>query len=251
MLVGHVSDPHFDGTERSFTRATRVVEYLNGLVQSVDLVVVTGDIADHGDPAEYAVARELFGQLEYPVAYVPGNHDERAAFRDFVGSPPAGGAGGDDAPINRVERVGGATFALCDSTIPGRDDGRLDDATVDWLRAIVDHLSEDDPLFVCLHHPPVELHMPFIDRIRLLEPERLADVLRKRTSSTFVLCGHAHSPTATTFGDWPVRVAPGVTSTFVMPWERGDRPIDRDLPPALAMHVLDEGRLTTTYRVIA
>jgi len=64
-----------------------------------------------------------------------------------------------------------------------------------------------------------------------------------------VLCGHAHTPAASTFAGRPLLVAPGVVSTLRLPWETAND-IDEQMPPALAFHVLDDdGRLTTHYRL--
>jgi hypothetical protein len=65
-----------------------------------------------------------------------------------------------------------------------------------------------------------------------------------------VLCGHAHTPAATTFAGRPLLVAPGVISTMRLPWESGPDP-DLLAPPAVAFHVLgDDRRLTTHYRFV-
>ena len=48
----------------------------------------------------------------------------------------------------------------------------------------------------------------------------------------------------------PLIVAPAVTWTLRMPWE-GSAPADREQPPGLAFHVLDDqARLTTHFRVV-
>ena len=65
-----------------------------------------------------------------------------------------------------------------------------------------------------------------------------------------ILCGHAHTAAASTFAGRPVRVAPSTASTLRLPWEHGDL-FDREAPPAVAFHVLDDaGRLTTHFRVV-
>lgn len=61
-----------------------------------------------------------------------------------------------DTPIDRAYRVGGALFAMCDSSIPGRHDGVLADETLDWLDAELT-AAGGLPAFVCFHHPPVIL----------------------------------------------------------------------------------------------
>jgi Icc protein len=99
---------------------------------------------------------------------------------------------------------------------------------------------------VCFHHPPVRLHHPFIDEIRLRNDERLAEVLNDKVVA--VLCGHAHTAATTTFAGRPLVVAPGVVSTAVLPFE-SNAGIEFGLPPAIAFHVLDDNRgLVTHFR---
>jgi Icc protein len=243
MVVAHLSDTHLDGFDRSIERTARVMRYLNGLAQPVDAVLVTGDIADHGAAQEYLDARKLLSSPS-PVLTCPGNHDVRRTYREVLLDAP-----GEDGPINQVHRVCGATFAMCDSTIPGRNEGLLDAKTIDWLDAQLT-AAPDAPAFVCFHHPPADLHHPIVDTIRLHGERRLAAVIDRHPQVVAVLCGHAHTAAATTFAGLPVLVAPGVVSTMRLPWEHGDDP-DLLAPPALAFHVLgDDRRLTTHYRAI-
>ncbi|SHF38428.1 metallophosphoesterase [Streptoalloteichus hindustanus] len=243
IVVAHVSDIHLDGGERSAERAERVFAYLDALPRPVDAVLVTGDIADHGLAAEYERASKIL-PTSAPVFTCPGNHDVRSAYRQDLLDQPVG-----DEPVNQVHRAGGAVFALCDSTIPTRDDGVLTDQTLSWLDEVLTEAA-DEPVFVCFHHPPVRLHSPFIDEIRQYGEDQLAAVLARHPQVVAVLCGHAHTAAASTFAGRPLLVAPGVVSTLRLPWESG-RTLDHNLPPALAFHVLDDDRrLTTHYRVI-
>jgi Icc-related predicted phosphoesterase len=103
---------------------------------------------------------------------------------------------------------------------------------------------------VGLHHPPVMVHSPMLDSMRQLGEQRLADVLAERVGPTYLLCGHAHTPCATTFAGFPLIVAPGVRSTLVLPWESSTVSVDESRAPGLAMHVLSAGRLTTHFRFL-
>ncbi|SNT64028.1 3',5'-cyclic AMP phosphodiesterase CpdA [Asanoa hainanensis] len=243
MIIAQLSDLHLDGGERSRHRVERVVRELAGLQPAPDVVLITGDIADHGEEGEYAVARELCRDLPAPVLFCPGNHDVRGAYRKVLLGESAG-----DAPVNRAHRVGGALFAMCDSSIPGQHDGLLADSTLEWLDAEL--AAVDLPAFVCFHHPPVVLGLPFADQSRQLATDRLAAVVAAHPNVVALLCGHAHTPGATTFAGRPLLVAPGVVSTFRLPFEP-TATIDQDLPPMLAYHLLDDDRrLTTHYRVV-
>ncbi len=246
VVFAHVSDTHFDGGERARERAERVMAFLNGLPRPLDAVVVTGDIADHGLPEEYEEARKVLA-TPYPLITCPGNHDVRDAYREVMLADD--GPGGGDEPVDRVYRAGGAVFAMCDSTIPGRPDGILRDQTISWLDEVLAATPHDTPVFVCFHHPPLTLHAPYVDEIRQFGEDRLAAVLTRHPHVAAVLCGHAHTAAASTFAGLPLIVAPGVVSTVRLAVEDGT--VDLDAPPAVAIHVLDDDRrLVTHYRPI-
>jgi len=244
MIIAQVSDLHIDDGERSRRRVERVVRELAGLRPPPDVVLVTGDIADHGTEAEYELAAKLL-DLPVPVLFCPGNHDVRAAYRKVLLDEPP-----NDLPVNRAHRIGGALFAMCDSIVPGRHDGLVTAETLDWLDAELT-AAADLPAFVCFHHPPVTLGMPFADRYRQFATERLADLIAAHSNVVALLCGHAHTPAATTFAGRPLLVAPGVVSTIRLPFEPV-APVDEDLPAMLAYHLLDDDRrLTTHFRVVS
>lgn len=248
IVIAHVSDVHLDGGERNAQRAQRVFAYLNNLRRPITAVLVTGDITDHGTTEEYEQARaELVSR--YPVLMCPGNHDDRVAYRRTL----LGESGPDhklDAPINETHRIGDVTFAMCDSSIPGENSGYLSDDTLEWLDGVLRETPAGTRAFVCFHHPPVELHSPFVDRIRQHGERRLATMIERHRHVVALLCGHAHTAGVTTFAGRPLLVAPGVVSTLRLPWEREDV-LDYSLPPVIAFHILGtDGRLTTHYRVV-
>ena len=249
MIIAHLSDLHLDGEARAEERVAAVMGYLDGL--AVDAIVVTGDIADHGAAAEYARAAELL-KHPAPVLVCPGNHDVRAEFRaGLLGLPPS------DEPIDLAQEVGGVLFAMCDSTIPGRGAGFLADETINWLDGVLS--GGDGPAFVAFHHPPVAVGMPLVDAIRQAGEERLASVLRRHPRVAALLAGHVHTGASTTFAGVPLRIAPGVVSSSLLPvepgggrgWDEGGA-LDYDWPPSLLLHVLhDDGRVTTHHRVVS
>ncbi|NGO70787.1 metallophosphoesterase [Streptomyces boncukensis] len=253
FAFAHLSDIHLgqdraDGGARARERARRVLHYLDRLPGELDAVLLTGDIADHGAREEYAEAVELFAAHGGAPLICPGNHDARGPYRAaLLGGDPA-----DTSPVNQAHRLPGATFALCDSSIPGRGDGHLDDGTLQWLDRTLADTPRDRPAFVCFHHPPVPLHGQYVDPIRQFGEERLAEVVGRHPQVAALLCGHSHTPAVTTFAGLPLVAAPGVVSTLRMPWEgEADGPLDYELPPLLAFHVYDdEGRLTTHFRVV-
>ncbi len=47
------------------------MRHIDGL--TVDAVIVTGDVADHGSPAEYEIARKIL-TTRHPTLICPGNY---------------------------------------------------------------------------------------------------------------------------------------------------------------------------------
>ncbi|MCT2594187.1 metallophosphoesterase [Streptomyces sp. N2-109] len=258
FVFAHFSDIHLgqdhegDNGERARERAARVLRYLDDLPGELDAVLLTGDIADHGAPEEYEEAAELLTSSCHTVLLCPGNHDVRGAYRAGLpsGSLTDSADPADASPVNAAHRLPGATFLMCDSSIPGRGAGYLDDTTLAWLDGELLAAPHEAPAFVCFHHPPVPLHGQYVDPIRQFGEERLAEVVTRHPHVAALLCGHTHMAAATSFAGMPLLAAPGVVSTLRMPWE-GETPIDYELPPMLAFHIYDDdGRLTTHFRVV-
>ncbi|MFD3497246.1 phosphodiesterase [Streptomyces sp. NPDC058676] len=249
LVLAHISDLHLDGSTRATERAERVRDRLWRLPGPVDALLVTGDIADHGTEAEYEEAARILGLREgdapFPVLTCPGNHDSRAPYRKALLGRTAA-----DGPVNSVHVFDDGAVLMCDSSIPGSDEGALDEETYDWMEATLDELDGTLPVLLAFHHPPVALHHPLPDAYRLGRPDRLAALLERRPEIAGLITGHAHTPAATAFAGRPLVVGPGVTWTLRLPWE-GEQVADRDAPVGLAFHVLDdERRLTSHFRVV-
>ncbi|MFD6100591.1 metallophosphoesterase [Nocardiopsis flavescens] len=244
LLLAHISDLHLDGSERATERAGRTVAYLRDLPQAPDALLVSGDIADTPSREEYEEAAGLL-DLPFPVIVCPGNHDDREGLRTRLLGEPASAE-----PFNRVHRVAGAAVLACDSTIPGEDGGRLEPSTLMWINDTLNDLPAGTPALLAFHHPPVRVHHPLPDSMRLGNSDDLAGLLHAHPGVAGILVGHAHTGGATTFAGRPLLLAPGVTWTLRMPWE-GEPVADREQPPGVAFHILDEHqRLTTHFRAV-
>lgn len=249
IVIAHLSDVHLDGGSRAAERTRVVMEYLNGLPYALDAVLISGDIADEATADAYEEARKALDS-RHPVVICPGNHDDRVMFRRGLLGEERPSA----APVDQVLRGDGFVLAVCDSSVPGEHQGYLEDSTLDWLDGVLTDTPREVPVLVAFHHPPVPLHIPYVDGIRQFGEDRLAALVERHPHVTAFLCGHAHTGAATTFAGRPLLVAPGVVSTTRLPWEAAtgeSEYVHVDEPPAVAFHVIgDDGRLTTHYRVV-
>ncbi len=243
LVIAHVSDTHFGNeVQDPGARNEAVMDHLLAMSPRPDLLVVTGDVADHGLPEEYAEARAWLDRWEGPLAVCPGNHDVRDAFVTGLG-----------IGTRTVVDAAGVRFVMLDSLVDadetGRvDPGRLGDDQLAWLDG---RLAEDArPTYVCLHHPPTTIGLGLMDPIRLLDGEALAAVLVRHPHVVATLVGHAHTMCATTFAGRPLLIGGGVVSAVTADAEAPPT-LWYDAPPSLALHLVgDDGRVTTHWRAL-
>lgn len=250
LVIAHLSDPHLDGSPEAGVRLRRVTDYLRSLSRPVDVVLVTGDLADHGSPEEYAEAAAAL-DFDLPVLVLPGNHDVSGPLRSGLGSF-LGAPAGDGHPVHQVHDVAGARFVLLDSSVPGEDHGLFGRESLDWLRTTLADPPADRPVFVALHHPPIEVGHPVLDGWMLRHADGLAEVLSAAPSVTALLAGHVHGAVVARFAGLPLLVAPGIRSTAPLPFEpRAGGLVDVTAPPGLAFHLYEPAPgLRTHYRYL-
>jgi 3',5'-cyclic AMP phosphodiesterase CpdA len=243
FVVAHVSDTHFgNDVQDPSARAAAVMDHLLAMKPRPDLLVVTGDVADHGLAREYAAARTWLGRWPGPVAVCPGNHDVRAAFVEGLG-----------VAARSVVEAAGRRFVMLDSLIDAVagervDEGRLGPDQLAWLDA---RLGEADvPTFVCLHHPPTTIGLELMDPIRLMDGDDLAAVVDHHPHVVATLVGHAHTMGVTTFAGRPLLIGGGVASTVTADAEDLDT-LWYAAPPSFAVHLVDDDhRVTTHWRAL-
>ncbi len=95
MIIAQITDTHIKAEGKLAYRKVDsakalgdCVDHVNRLEPRPDVVIMTGDLADVGRPSEYAVFRRIVDRLAMPYFVIPGNHDERGAFRQAFADHP-------------------------------------------------------------------------------------------------------------------------------------------------------------------
>ncbi|WP_328450054.1 metallophosphoesterase [Streptomyces sp. NBC_00386] len=223
MRILHLSDTHLDrsgGPDADGADGTAALRCLLAElahVHDLDAVVVTGDVADDGSREAYVRARELLsgyaGRRGAEVFYTTGNHDDRTAFADVLGSghvqPEAvyQGTAGERAGASVV---GGWRLITLDTLVPSKGYGRLDRGQLDWLGEL---LATPAPLGTVLafHHPPIAMDVDVQRALGLQNSAELAETIRG-TDVQLILCGHFHLQILARLEQATVWVTPGVVS---------------------------------------
>jgi Icc protein len=216
LLLAQISDPHIrlddDASQPALAAA---VERVLTLRPTPVAVLVTGDIANSGDPAEHARADELLAPLEMPVFKLAGNHD-------LLG-----------APLRYVAEAGGLRIVVCDTSQPGRDDGALD---VEWVAA---QLVPDLPTVIAMHHPPLVTGMTWVDEIAAL-----GDLLARSPQVKLVVAGHIHRAATAVLGGCAVVTCASTNIQGALDFEATDMTLAAE-PPSILVHAWLGAELVT------
>jgi Icc protein len=239
FVVAHLSDCHMGATDEAPARLRRALDHVAACAPPPDVLLLSGDVADHGLDVEYEVAAQLLSTVTIPLVTCPGNHDVRTRFVHHLG------------PAESVTDVGDHRLVALNSLVDAAEGERIDrgELTEGSLRLLDEALTAARPTFVVLHHPPVDLHVDLMDPIKLSAAQELAAVLTRHDNVVAVLVGHAHTMASTTFAGVPVLVGGGLVSTVTTDAE--DMPtIDYTQPPTIALHVVEDDHLVTHWRVV-
>lgn len=225
----HLSDTHFleDGAEaeggHSYDTDAAFEAVLGhmGDHSGHDMVVVTGDVADHGRPDQYKKAAAAFSRFDVPVNVTPGNHDRDQTFTAGMGRP--------GVATSRVIEAGPWAFLFVDSSAgnmvlhpSGRhvdpedyglrlhSDGSLGEREAAWVRDMCAATSAEH-VFVWVHHPPgCPVPMLKADEYTAEWAALVADLPEIRGFGA----GHTHIPASYEFHGRPVHVAPSLKNSF-------------------------------------
>jgi Icc protein len=220
----HLSDTHLtasgfdeDGIDASGSLRRMMTDVQS--VESLDAVIVSGDVADDGSQAGCSAVLSEIGAVararRVPHIYSIGNHDDRDNFAAVFGSGHRSADGEDiGTPMSGSgERaaysfVDGLRIITLDSLVPGAIHGALSADQLEWLRSVLHERAPDGSVLV-LHHPPIYVSgHPFRDHA-LRDPEALARVL-PGTDVLAILCGHLHTQVTGMLAGVPVIATPGV-----------------------------------------
>ena len=207
----HLSDTHLLGAGNRLYGTVDAEAHLAQLLAELEAsrgrpeaIVVTGDLADRGEPDAYDRLRRMVepvaARLGARVIWVMGNHDDRAAFREALFAEP-----GSTRPVDRVYDINGLRVITLDSTVPGHHHGEVTGAQLDWL---AEELSAPAPhgTILAMHHPPLPSVLDLAVAVELRDQSGLAEVLLGSDVRS-IIAGHLHYSSTGMFAGIPVSVA--------------------------------------------
>lgn len=148
---------------------------------SIDRLYILGDICLRAPRMEtYAWLKEELRLFDVPIYFVPGNHDDPDMMQSTFGSA-------NTCSPYAEHRLGKHLLLLLDTS-----SSHVSADQLNWLQQRLEGVDEDH-LHVFIHHPPMDMHVPYMDqRHSLKNKEELLEVLMACGKEVSVLAGHYH-----------------------------------------------------------
>ena len=183
------SDCHVQGTPGAVYRGVDSRQTLAECLAVVrsygpDLLIGTGDLSEDYSEASYHYLKHVLTPVGCPFLTLPGNHDDASSQQRIM----------VHCPVDRalVHDVGSWRLVLLNSAVSGEVPGSLSREMLSSLETALG--SRPGPKAVFLHHQPLPVGSPWIDRYALKHPERLWEVLDAASDIQLVAWGHIHQP---------------------------------------------------------
>jgi len=146
-----------------------------------DAVLVTGDLTQHGEPEAYARFVEILEAFyDGPRLVLPGNHDLAGPIAPYLATP------------SELD-VGAWTIVGIDSHADGEVGAHADEAELARAKdACLRAHARGRPVLLAVHHPPVPVGCPWLDRDRIQNAGELLEWLSEHTTVAAMVFGHVH-----------------------------------------------------------
>lgn len=205
-------------------------------------IVISGDLIQAHNPGAYGILRAELERMATPYRLLVGNHDDRQALLTVF--PEVEHA---DGFIQYAEDLADARILYLDTLAQGgKHYGELCPRRRRWIREQTLAAGEG-PLLLFLHHPPCEIGVPALDRLRLLDSDELASFIRGRRGTTHLFCGHVHRNVSGLWADDPFATLKSPHVQFDLDMT-GSKLARSEEPPGYGVILIGQNEIVLNYR---
>jgi 3',5'-cyclic AMP phosphodiesterase CpdA len=253
MLICQLTDLHVhpDGDAQAGSKCNtlteRALQVAAAFSPRPDVVLITGDLTEHGHPSEYShLSAMLARTLSPPVFVIPGNHDHREALRTGLAHLP--GVTADPHFVQYVVEDYPVRLVMLDTLVPGADHGALSPAQLQWLDATL-AAQPLKPTMIGMHHPPFITGIPHMDKIALSNQHEFRSVVARHRQVERIVCGHHHRPVIGRCAHVIATIAPSVVHQVHLTFDPTNTGAFNFEPPAFQLHKWTDNSGVTTHTV--
>lgn len=208
--------------------------------------VFTGDLTDRGESQSYRQLRDCLASLEIPYHLMVGNHDRREPFLTSFPESPRD----ENGFVQFTLDTPAGSLLFLDTLDEGKSAGIYCERRRRWLS---DRLAEngDGPIYLFMHHPPFDIGIPSLDRMKLDDAASFTETLDARADIRHIFFGHVHRPLSGSWRGIPFSALPSTNHQIAADFETVSPMPYCHEPPAYAVVDLDtETTLVHVHRYL-
>ncbi len=244
-------DPDAKPEELNRTRFRATLERILNSPNPIDMLVLSGDLTDHGDRESFEKTAALLSVCPFPLYPMVGNHDTRIELLNAFPETPS-----HSGFVQYSVERDGLRIIFLDTLELGRHGGAFCEVRRDWLAGeLAAHPAT--PTLIFMHHPPIVSGIDWMDPNENEDwMRRFGDAVSGHNQILAIHCGHLHRPIHTTFQGIPLSVTASVAPLVALDLREidPDTPDGRDLittePPSYAIHSWENGALLSHYEAV-
>lgn len=218
-------------TQASFEQVCALIEQEQQ--HCLDLILVTGDIAQQPLRATYDRFIHLMQRWSVSYHWIQGNHDLSPVMADLTPNSRFG---------VEVVSQGNWHLILLDSSEDHEVGGYLSAPTLDELGRVLNTLSPR-PTLIALHHNPLPVGSAWLDQHILRNADALWEAIAPYPHIQLILHGHTHQESRHQIGNVSVLGVPSTCVQFKPHSE--DFAVDRIAPGYRWLDLYADGQFTT------
>jgi len=244
LKIIQITDTHLV-TPGEFLDGLSPVASLDACINAINLhqkdaafCVFSGDIANRGEAAAYEAFKQSAAKLVPKYYVMMGNHDDRTRFCENF--PDA--ARDDNGFVQQVIKTELGHFLLLDTAAKQASWGEYCQQRAQWLRA---RLLEAGtmPVYIFMHHPPFDIGLACMDRIKLLDITHFTAAIEGFTNIRHIFLGHVHRVIHGSWHNISYSILPGTNHQVAFNHDVLS-PVPHSLePPAYGMVLIDKDQV--------
>lgn len=190
----HLTDLHLTGADEdcqgydTYAATERALGHAVRLFPDSDFAVITGDLANWGQPEAYARLKDLLAGVPLPVMLMIGNHDNRVNFLSAFGDRHPFALPWAQYVLEHRDHL----LMFLDSQTVGTHGGAFSPDRLAWMDDTLQRA--DRRVLMFMHHHPVSVGAPSLDHKGMRNwPEFHAILRRHRDKIRHIFHGHCHT----------------------------------------------------------
>ena len=220
MKIVWITDPHLPAPVEdlwgmdAYGRLDSALADIEAAHPDAAFCVISGDLANQGDPGAYRWLGDRLAGVALETVLMIGNHDDRDAMRAHLPGLMQDGQGfvqgGRDLDQTR--------FVFLDTFKGETSAGQYCAQRQAWLEQQLDDAG-DRPVILFMHHPPFDVGIDYMDRIKLEEHEDFSRIVAGR-NIRHLFFGHIHRACQVIWRGIPCSALPGTNHQVPLSRER-------------------------------